>query len=105
MLRFCERFGVLGPNKEISDFDEMAISEIEDGLPDWSLGARLRNKFGVIAADQIPATQAMSLLRFKDAHEEFTNAMRAAQMTETEGGYSAERARENLCRIIAVRQV
>jgi hypothetical protein len=99
VLHFCERFGVLGPYVERSDFDEMAERELQDGLPEWSLGAQLRNKFGVIAADQIPATQAMSLVRFKSAHEDLTNAVKAAKAAKEEVGYSAQRARENLCRI------
>ena len=99
ILHFCERFGVLGPSKELASFDELAEEEIEDDLPEWSLGAHIIKKFGGIAADKTPAIQRFTLSEFRKAHRDLSLAVSAAKAAKDEDWDKARKARESLCRI------
>jgi endogenous inhibitor of DNA gyrase (YacG/DUF329 family) len=99
ILHFCERFGVLGPSKELAAFDDLAEEEIEDDLPDWSVGAHIKKKFGEIPSDKTPAIQPFALNEFRKAHGDLSLAVRAAKAAADEDRDNARKARENLCRI------
>jgi hypothetical protein len=104
IVTFCERFGVLGPVKEIKGLDDFVLDEsiytakaIAD-LPDWTLGKHLDKKFGMKPLDRTPAMTAFTLDEFRRVHQLLTRAVKWGQQTkQSQDMHAARQARQFLC--------
>jgi hypothetical protein len=84
IVGFCERFGVLGPEEERSNFDSFVPDlhkekKLPSQYPRWSLGGHFHQKYGGKSADPTPALEDMSVESFRARQELLRSAAKFAQ--------------------------